>query len=119
MVYQQIDGHKLPDEQAARVFHGRMILTGDKVEYAADLPGFYFEFKALIDAAKDPHIIDLEIRRLGYTPDRKNQNEIGSRTFGIYRLRGDNLLICWNDDKRPSEFSAATGTGNTVVVLKR
>src|SRR5438105_1915152 len=56
LVYQQIDGHKLPDEQAARMFNGRMTFTGNKAVYAADLPGFYFEFKFRIDATRaTPH----------------------------------------------------------------
>jgi uncharacterized protein (TIGR03067 family) len=120
LIYQQIDGDKIPDEQAARMFKGRMIFKGTKVIYAADLPGFYFEFRSRIDATKRPHAIDLEMRREGYDPDsREDRRDIGRRDFGIYVLRGDELLICWNDERRPNEFSAAAGTGNTLVVLKR
>ncbi len=102
------------------MFKGRMIFKGMKVIYAADLPGFYFEFKSRIDATKRPRTIDLETQREGYDPDsRGDRQDIGSRDFGIYAFRRDELLICWNDERRPNEFSAVAGTGNTLVVLRR
>jgi len=113
LVYQQIDGNKIPDEQAARMFKGRMTFKRDKVVYAADLPGFYFEDSYSIDPAKRPHTIDLKIERA------RDREDLGSSYLGIYILRGDDLLICWNEQGRPDEFSAAAGTGNTLVVLKR
>jgi uncharacterized protein (TIGR03067 family) len=119
LMYQQINGDKIPDEQAAHMFNGRMTFTGDKAVYAVNLPGFYFEFRCRIDTTKQPHTIDLETLREGYEPNHKNKKNIGSKSFGIYRLREDDLLICWNEQKRPNEFSAAAGTGNTLVVLKR
>jgi uncharacterized protein (TIGR03067 family) len=119
LVYQQIDGDKIPDEQAARMFKGRMIFTRDKVIYAADLPGFYFEFKPRIDPMKRPHRIDFEIRREGYHDRPRDRHDIGSKFLGIYVLSGEDLLICWNDQRHPDEFSAAAGSGNTLVVLRR
>ena len=39
LVYQQMNGKKLPDEEAANIFHGRMAFVGDKMRYTVELPG--------------------------------------------------------------------------------
>jgi len=119
LVYEQMDGMKVPNEEAARMFHGRMNFTGDNVVYAADLPGFYFEYKCKVDATSEPGTIDLKTLRIGYKHSRDTDKYLGSTTLGIYRRNGNYLLICWNDDRRPTNFLATTENGNTLVVLKR
>jgi uncharacterized protein (TIGR03067 family) len=43
-------------------------------------------------------------------------------TFGIYFIHNDDLLICWtgfNDKDRPTEFKTKSGTGHTLLELRR
>src|SRR5205807_5543084 len=44
LVYQQINGKKLPDEKTAEMLHGKMVFTGNKIHYTVELQGFDFEF---------------------------------------------------------------------------
>jgi len=38
---------------------------------------------------------------------------------GIYKLEGDTLTICTDEDGRPTEFTANAGSGRQLMVLKR
>jgi RNA polymerase sigma factor (sigma-70 family) len=38
---------------------------------------------------------------------------------GIYTLDGDQLTICWGEEKRPTEFTTKTGSGSTLNAFKR
>ena len=88
-----------------------MVFKGERVRYTVQLPGFDFEFAYKLDPTKKPKAIDLEFTS---TPDRKG---IGMKFQGIYALDGDDLRICYDAEKRPTEF---TGKGkSTLVVLKR
>ena len=40
LVYQEMNGQKVPDEKAAEMLHGKMVFTGDKIHYSAELQGF-------------------------------------------------------------------------------
>src|SRR5438874_2549728 len=80
LVYQQMDGKKLPDEGAARMFHGKLVFVGDKFHYSVELPGFDFEFAYKLHPEQQPRAIDLQLTQ---TADKKG---VGERTFGIYAL---------------------------------
>ena len=108
-----MDGKKLPDEGAARMFHGKLVFVGDKFHYSVELPGFDFEFAYKLHPEQQPRAIDLQLTQ---TADKKG---VGERTFGIYALDGNNLKICHNDTSRPTDFNAEEGSRNVLIVLKR
>jgi uncharacterized protein (TIGR03067 family) len=113
LVYQQMDGRKLPDEEGAKMFHGKMIITTGKLHYSVELPGFDFEFAYKLHPDQQPKAIDL---RLTHSRDRQ---DIGQEYHGIYLLEADTLKICHSDTNRPTEFSAEEGSRNSLIVLKR
>src|SRR5262249_51122988 len=43
----------------------------------------------------------------------------GKISTGIYKLEGDFLTICINDENRPNEFTSKPGSGNHLLVYKR
>jgi RNA polymerase sigma factor (sigma-70 family) len=47
--------------------------------------------------------------------------ENGKPTLGIYRLQGDELTVCLDEDAkgRPGEFKSEAGTNHTLMVLRR
>jgi uncharacterized protein (TIGR03067 family) len=67
--------------------------------------------KFKIDASKKPKSIDFFM-----------EGEEGQMQ-GIYELEGDTLKMCWHkegkESKRPNEFSSKSGSGHSLVVLKR
>lgn len=113
LVYQQMNGTKLPDEKQAEMFHGKMTFAGDKIRYTVELPGFDFEFRYVLHPDHQPKEIDLELTE---SPDKKS---LGSKFYGIYVLENSTLRICHNKLKRPTGFSAEEGSHNVLVVLKR
>ena len=42
-------------------------------------------------------------------------------TFGIFKLDGDELTVCWNEDskQRPDDFTSKAGTKDRLIVLKK
>src|SRR5438552_1751284 len=113
LLYQQMNGTKLPDEKAADMFHGKLVFVGDKIRYTVELPGFDFEFVYKLHPDQKPKAIDLQ---LADTVDKKG---IGLKTFGIYLLENDTLKICHSQTNRPTDFSAGEGSHNVLIVLKR
>jgi uncharacterized protein (TIGR03067 family) len=113
LVYQQISGKKVPDENGAALFHGRMVFIGNKIHYTVELPGFDFEFAYNLQPNQQPKAIDLEITN---TPDKKG---IKQKFLGIYLLEHDSLKICYNKTERPTGFNAEEGSHNVLIVLKR
>ena len=113
LLYQQMNGTKLPDEKDAEMFHGKMVFTGDKIRYTVELPGFDFEFAYKLDPDQKPKAIDLQLTD---TVDKKG---IGLKSFGIYLLEDDTLKICHGNTNRPTDFKAGEGLPNTLIVLKR
>jgi uncharacterized protein (TIGR03067 family) len=81
LVYEQTDRDVVPNEKAARAFHGRMTFTGDKAVYAADLPGFYFEFNCQVDGTNEPHTIDLTTLRIAANPAAKTTSTSAARSM--------------------------------------
>jgi len=65
-------------------------------------PGAY-----MLDPAKTPREINL-------TPDGQNLR-------GIYRLKGDELTLCLDENRgpRPTEFKSPAGTNHLLLVLRR
>jgi uncharacterized protein (TIGR03067 family) len=113
LVYQQINGKKLPDEEAAQSFNATMLFTEDTIRYTADLPGFEFQFRFSLHPSHNPRAIDLVL-----TQSSDGQN-LGKHVFRIYRLRADSLEIAFNEKTRPEQLSSEPGSHNTLVVLSR
>src|SRR5437899_3160314 len=110
LVYQQMNGKKLPDEKMAETFHGKMIFTGDKIHYTVELQGFDFQFDYKLNPNQRPKQIDL---RLADTLDKRG---IGQKLFGIYSLHEDKLEICYSKGKRPENLGAGEGSNNQLIV---
>src|SRR5438477_2978269 len=100
LVYQQMNGEKLPDEKAAEMFHGKMVFAGDKIRYTVELPGFDLEFSYNLHPDQKPKAIDLQLT------DIVDKKGIGLKTFGIYLLEDDTLKICHSEANRPTDFNA-------------
>lgn len=112
LVYQQQNGKKLPDEQTAKMFEGKMAVAGNKIHYTVLLPGFDFTFVYKLDSSQQPKTIDLE----SINPE---DNYVNGRFLGIYTLDKNTLKICYNKSKRPTDFNAEAGVENVLIVLKR
>lgn len=113
LLYQEMDGKKLPDEKQAQMLHGAMDFAGDKIHYSVELPGFDFRFSYRLHSEQHPKGIDLTLIE---TPDAKG---VGQTTLGIYRLNEGTLEICHSKTNRPTDFSAGEGSHRVLVVLKR
>jgi uncharacterized protein (TIGR03067 family) len=100
LLYQQMNGKKLPDEKTAEMLHGKMVFTGDKIRYTVELPGCDFEIAYKLRPDQKPKAIDLQLTG---TVDKKG---IGLKTFGIYLLQEDTLKICHSKTNRPTDFNA-------------
>ena len=108
LVYQQINGKKLPDEKAAEMFHGKAVFAGGKFRFTVELPGFDFEFAYKLNPNHQPKEIDLRLT------DSSDKQDIGQEFLGIYRLHDDKLDICYSKTKRPVEFIAGHGSRETL-----
>jgi uncharacterized protein (TIGR03067 family) len=113
LVYQEMDGKKLPDEKQAELFHGTMVFAGDKIHYSVDLQGFDFQFSYKLHIGQKPKGIDLTLTE---TPDGKG---VGQTMLGIYRLDRGTLEICHSKTNRPTDFTAGEGSHRVLIVLKR
>ena len=113
LVYQQINGKQLPDEKTARILHGKMAFSGERIHYRVEIQGFDFQFAYKLYPDQEPKGIDLTLTD---SPDKQG---VGRTMSGIYLLDGGNLKICYNPTNRPAEFVAAKGTHSTLIVLKR
>jgi uncharacterized protein (TIGR03067 family) len=113
LVYQQMNGTKIPDENASAMLNGKMVFAGDKIRYTVEVQFFDFEFAYRLHPDQKPKAIDLQLTDTG---DKK---DIGLKTFGIYLLENDTLKICHSPTNRPTNFSAGEGSHNVLIVLKR
>lgn len=113
LVYQLMNGTKLPDERAAAMLHGKMVFAGDKIRYTVELPGFDSAFAYKLHPSQQPKAIDLELT------DVSDKQGIGKRTVGIYSLEDGTLKICHSETNRPTSFDAGKGSHNVLIVLER
>ena len=113
LVYQEMDGKKLPDEKQAEMFHGTMDFAGDRSHYSVELPGFDFRFSYKLHPDQHPKGIDLTL-----TETRDGKGE-GQTMLGIYRLKEGTLEICHSRTNRPTDFTAGKGSHHVLIVLKR
>jgi uncharacterized protein (TIGR03067 family) len=113
LVYQKMDGKKLPDEHQAEVFHGKMVFAVDKIHYSVELPGFDFKFSYKLHPEQHPKGIDLTLT------ETTDGSGVGQTTLGIYRLERGTLEICHSKTNRPTDFKAGVGSHNVLIVLKR
>jgi uncharacterized protein (TIGR03067 family) len=89
----------------------RGVIYGNVVSYVASTDT---TFKLKADASKAPTTIDLTVPP---APD-----DLGPTTYlGIYRLEGDDLVICLTipNKKRPTELKTKEGTLQMLLKLKR
>ena len=113
LVYQEMNGKKLPDEKTAGMLHGKMVFTGSEIRYTVELPGFDFKYSYQLHPDLSPKGIDLKVTK---TSDGKG---VGTTMLGIYRFEGDTLEICYSIMKRPTEYGAAEGSDTVLIVLKK
>jgi uncharacterized protein (TIGR03067 family) len=61
--------------------------------------------------------VDPKKKTIDLTPDDKTEKT----AKGIYRLKGDELKLCFarQDKERPKDFTAEKGSGRILMVLKR
>jgi RNA polymerase sigma-70 factor (ECF subfamily) len=84
----------------------KLVFAGDKVSVQFN-ENVRKEGTFTLNAAAKPPQIDLI--------------ENGKPALGIYRLRGDELTICFDEgaNQRPGEFTSEAGTNHTLMVLRR
>jgi RNA polymerase sigma factor (sigma-70 family) len=68
-----------------------------------------FYWRAVKSSKGQPDRIDL------VDPDARDK----AWKEGIYKLDGDKLIICWGEDKRPTEFATQPGSRTVTDVFKR
>jgi uncharacterized protein (TIGR03067 family) len=108
MVSGQADGQAMPAD---------MVKTGKRVakdgETTITFGGrLYFKAKFTVDPAKSPKTIDYDMIE-GPTK--------GKKQLGLYKLDGDTVTFCFAKPggDRPTDFTAAAGSGRTLSVWKR
>lgn len=110
IVASEINGKR--DEMPAELrgkFH--WVFTGDKIR-ATDAEGGY-EATWSIDASKNPKTFDMTII---------SGSDKGSATLGLYELDGDNLKLCYGENRpagkiRPTEIRSTKDYG--IAYFKR
>ncbi len=86
----------------------RIIISGNK--YTLKHPEHSSKGELELDPDQNPAHMDAS-----YATD---SGETG-RVECIYKIEGDKLSICWNQDSRPSSFQAEAGSGNRLMVFER
>lgn len=107
LVSMELDGRSAAADD---VKHVKSVVEGNKV--TVSVKG---EVKAAatftIDASKKPRKMDATAI-MG--PNK------GKTSYAIYEIKGDTFKICSSErGKRPTEFSAKEGSGNSLMVWKR
>ena len=102
------DGQDVPQETIQR---WRRIVAGDRVTWKQN-EDILVELRIKFDPAKKPMTLDSTID----SGDAKGQT-----LLAIYELNGDELRVCFTapDQSRPTEFSAAQGSGQLMYTAKR
>lgn len=94
------------------VTDGTVTMTFDGVAKVAVKRGDkqIFDGTAKLDAAKSPKTIDVT---------QESDGELKGKTIpGIYELDGDTLKVC-SGKERPTDFTAAAGSGRFLRVYRR
>jgi uncharacterized protein (TIGR03067 family) len=92
---------------------GKLAVTFSDGKAAWSLDGRVFvEHAVTLDPGRNPRAIDLSLT--------DNSGKIATQQ-GIYRIDGDSVTVCMmtGPGRRPTEFKADKGTGNSLIVLKR
>ncbi len=103
----EIDGGAVPAPMAG---HARMLIDGDR--FRMESPEGDYEGVFTIDVDADPAQIDIEFIE---------GPEAGNWSYGIYRLDGDDLLLCLGltGAPRPVRFATKAGSGHALERLRR
>ena len=105
----------VPSKQ--RLPYTRLVFTGDRLTVTrVERPGEAKSPKEQNDARCkiNPKSTGIEVTFLN-GPDQQ-------KTFyGVYEMNGDDLKVCWgeNKDKRPTATSTEKGSGTLLLILKR
>lgn len=104
----QNDGRPIPDD--ARKSFRRIVKGDETLVMNGNL--VFMRAKFTLDAHKKPKSIDYTLLEGGSK---------GMKQLGIYEWVEDNLRICFAapGKERPADFSAGSGSGNTLSVWKR
>jgi uncharacterized protein (TIGR03067 family) len=104
-----LDGQRASDEDMKKI---QLVFDSKGNTKAINDGKIFIAATTKIDPAKNPMTIDMV-----YTEgDQKGQTSLG-----IYKIEDDLLTICRapRDKARPTEFSSAPGSGNTLMSYKR
>jgi len=102
------DGREFGPE---KVKEFRCIFRGDEFTFrVAELTTAHGKYQ--VSATQEYQTIDLE---------RTDKAQRGKTHLGIYRFDGDKLWLCYAAPgrERPTEFTAATNSGRTLIVLQK
>jgi uncharacterized protein (TIGR03067 family) len=103
----EIDGNAVP---APMTGQSRMLIDGDR--FRMESPEASYEGVFTIDVEADPAVIDIEF---------VEGPEAGEWSYGIYRIDGDDLVLCLGltGAPRPTRFATAAGSGHALERLRR
>lgn len=103
----EVDGAQLPPEALST---SQLLLDGDRFRFES--PESNYEGVFTIDVEAEPHTIDI---------DFVEGPEAGRTNHGIFRVDGDELLLCLDVNGRPAPrlFSAPMGSGHACERLRR
>jgi uncharacterized protein (TIGR03067 family) len=103
----EIDGQVMPPGMTGQ---SRLLIDGDR--FRTESPESTYEGVFNIDVEADPHAIDIEFVA---------GPEAGNRNLGIFRLEGDQLDLCPDENgrPRPADFRTAPGSGHAYERLTR
>lgn len=103
----QIDGHAMP---TSTMGGSRMLIDGDR--FRMESPEANYDGVFTLDVEADPPRIDIEFIE---------GPEAGNWSYGIYRLDGDELLLClgFAGVPRPAAFATTAGSGHALERLRR
>jgi uncharacterized protein (TIGR03067 family) len=104
---QRLDGVVMP---AKALSGSRLLIDGDR--FRMESPEAIYDGRLAIDISVSPFHI---------TIDFVEGPEAGNRSYGIYELNGDRLMLCLGlaGASRPAGFAATKGSGHVLQYLRR